>query len=234
MSRTVVVTGAGRGVGLGLAQQYAARGDTVIGTARNPANTPELAAVASRVVTLDVGVPESVDSAVAELADIAQIDILINNAGIDARALGGVRETSGVDTIDPDHFMGELRVNALGPIMLTRALRSQLAAGTDAVVMNVSSQLGSMVVGNKIGADIGYNASKAALNMVTVKTAEAYRSDNICVVCIHPGWVQSDMGGPSAAITVAESAAGLISVIDGLSMADTGRFLRWDGTEHPW
>lgn len=232
--RQVFITGAGRGLGLGLAQHFAAAGDHVIGALRNPASSPELAVVAERVVSLDVTSQNSIDAAAASIGDIGHLDVLINNSGIDSRALGGTRETAGIDQLDPAYFMGQMEVNAVGPMMVTRALTPLLVAGTNPVIMNVSSQLGSMVVGDTLGGDIGYNASKAALNMITVKTAVALARDGVCAICVHPGWVQTDMGGPTAAITIDDSAGGLMSVIDNLTMADTGRFLCWDGSEHDW
>ena len=109
-----------------------------------------------------------------------------------------------------------------------------LRAGRDAMVINVSSQLGSMALAQTMGADTVYNVSKAALNMLSLKTATAVRDDGIGVVMIHPGWVRTDMGGPSAALTVDESANAIVDTIESLSIEDSGRFIRWDGTDHPW
>jgi NAD(P)-dependent dehydrogenase (short-subunit alcohol dehydrogenase family) len=76
--------------------------------------------------------------------------------------------------------------------------------------------------------------SKAALNMLSVKTADALRPEGIAVVMLHPGWVQTDMGGASAPLTVAESADAIVRTVDALTLADSGRFVRWDGSDHPW
>lgn len=127
-----------------------------------------------------------------------------------------------------------MEVNAVGPILVTRAFVPLLRSGADPVILNVSSQLGSMEVGAQAGADVGYNASKAALNMITVKSAATLAPDGITVVAVHPGWVQTDMGGATAAISIDESASALVDLVGGLTIADSGRFLRWDGVEHPW
>jgi len=232
--RRIVITGAGRGLGLGLAQHFAAAGDSVIGCARNPANSPELADVAERVLAMDVTDRDSVSAGAAALADMGAVDVVINNSGIDARALGGERETSGVLDIEPAHFLGQMEVNAVGPLLVTRSFVPLLRNGRNPLILNVSSQLGSMEVGASGGQDVGYNASKAALNMITVKSATTLATDGIAVVAVHPGWVQTDMGGSSAAISTDESAAALVSLVGELTIADSGRFLRWDGTEHPW
>lgn len=236
--RNVFITGAGRGLGLGLAQHFAAAGDRVIGAVRSPESAPELAAIADNVVQLDVTDRPSIETIAASLSELGHLDVLVNNSGIDSRALGGSREAAGIHDLDPDYFMGQIEVNAVGPMLVTRALTALLTArppgGEPAIIMNVSSQLGSMVVGDTGGRDVGYNASKAALNMITVKTAVALGDRGVCTICVHPGWVQTDMGGSTAAVTIDESASGLKSVIDNLTMADNGRFLCWDGSEHPW
>jgi NAD(P)-dependent dehydrogenase (short-subunit alcohol dehydrogenase family) len=126
----------------------------------------------------------------------------------------------------------QIEINAVGPMLVTQRLRPLLGAGTDPVVLNISSQLGSMVVGANVPFDVGYNASKSVLNMITVMSAKA--DPDVTYVAIHPGWVQSDMGGPNAAISVEESAAGIVANLAALTAADSGRFLKLDGTDHPW
>ena len=100
--------------------------------------------------------------------------------------------------------------------------------------MNLSSQLGSLSYGADHGSDVGYNASKAALNAVTVRTASVLKPRGITVVAMHPGWVRTDMGGSSAQLSGEEAAAAIVDTIGRLTIAETGSFLRWDGSEHPW
>ncbi len=232
--RTVVITGAGRGLGLGLASRVAARGDRLIGTARRPDAAPELAAVADRVIALDVADDDSIAAAAETLADLDRIDVLINNAGIDARAVGAEADARGPLDLSREHFLSVLDVNAVGPLLVTRALLPLLRAAEGALVLNVSSQLGAMTFGNRGGRDIAYNASKSALNMVTVRTATELEADGVALVALHPGWVQTDMGGTSATLTIDESADAIADTVDRLQLADTGRFIRWDGTTHDW
>ena len=234
MSRRIVVTGAGRGIGLGIAKKLIADGHEVWGTARNPDAATELKdAGAAGVLALDVGDTASIKSFGQELAAVADsIDTLVNNAGMTSADLGVDRRAQGPLQTTKDVVLRQIEVNAVGPMLVTQAVRPLLGAGTDPVVLNISSQLGSMVVGAQMPFDVGYNSSKSVMNMVTVMSATA---DKDCTyVAIHPGWVQSDMGGPKAAISVDESAAGIVEILGGLTAADTGRFVKIDGTDHPW
>jgi NAD(P)-dependent dehydrogenase (short-subunit alcohol dehydrogenase family) len=233
-SRNVVITGAGRGLGLGLARCFTERGDTVVGTARSPVAASELGTVADRVVALDVASDESIAAAAATLADLGHIDVLINNAGINATEVGAGVDSRGTMELGRAHFLAVVDVNAAGPMLVTRALAPLLAKADGALVVNISSQLGAMTFGHEHGNDIAYNASKAALNMVTVRMATDLAADDVGVVCVHPGWVRTDMGGAAAALGVDESATAIAATIDELTLADSGRFLRWDGTPHDW
>jgi len=233
-NRTVVITGAGRGLGLGLANHFATRGDRVIGTARSPEGAPDLAAVADRVIPLDVASDDSIAAAASALDDLGHVDVLINNAGMDARAVGASATARGPMELSRADFLAVMDVNAAGPLLVTRALRPLLRQAGAALVVNISSQLGAISFGGAHGSDIAYNASKSALNMITVRTATDLQSERIAVVCLHPGWVRTDMGGSSASLGVEESAAAIVTTVDGLSLADSGRFLRWDGSPHAW
>ncbi|MEZ5226570.1 MAG: SDR family NAD(P)-dependent oxidoreductase [Acidimicrobiales bacterium] len=119
-------------------------------------------------------------------------------------------------------------------MVLTRELLPRLQAGDDAVVLNITSQLGSMEVAKSGGSDTPYCISKAALNMLSVKTAAALKTDGIVVVMLHPGWVQTDMGGAAAQLTMDESASAIVDTLSQLTMADSGRFITWDNRTHPW
>lgn len=235
MSRRIVITGAGRGIGLGLVEQLAADGHEVWGTVRSDrAAEAALAAGAHRVERLDLGDEASIDAFAATLTEaVDSIDTLINNAGLNSGALGVEdRRAQGPFQTTGHVALEQIRINAIGPMLLTQGLQPLLHRGTDPVVLNLSSQLGSMVVGGRLPTDVGYNASKAVMNMVTVMSATA--DPQVAYVAIHPGWVQSDMGGPSAAVTIADSVTGITRVLAGLSLADSGRFLTWEGNDHPW
>jgi NAD(P)-dependent dehydrogenase (short-subunit alcohol dehydrogenase family) len=133
-----------------------------------------------------------------------------------------------------EHFLAVMDINAAGPMMVTRAAAPLLRNANGAMVVNISSQLGAMTFGDTHGSDISYNASKSALNMVTVRTATDFAAEQIGVVCLHPGWVRTDMGGDSASLGVEESATAIAETVDRLTLADSGSFLRWDGSPHAW
>ena len=163
------------------------------------------------------------------------VDILINNAAIDARSLGVPADDRGPFSLSAEHLVEQVRVNAAGPMVLTRALLPRLEEADGATVVNISSQQGSMwYAADHDGYDIGYSASKAALNAITVRTAALLEPSGITVVAVHPGWVRTDMGTSAAPLSGEESAAAILQTVSNLTIVDTGRFLNWDGTDHPW
>ncbi len=213
----VLITGASRGLGRALAGLYAAAGcDVVACTRQGPGER------------LDVADPASI-AALGERLDGRPIDIVVNNAAIRG-------DTGGLDTLETGDFLEVMRVNALAPLLVARALRPNLLAGRRKVLVNISSRAGSLAEGtmDDEDGDYAYRCSKAALNMATVKLAQDFRRDGIAVVSLHPGWVRTDMGGDEAAIGVAESAAGLKALIDGTTLADTGTFRAYDGRTIAW
>jgi NAD(P)-dependent dehydrogenase (short-subunit alcohol dehydrogenase family) len=91
-----------------------------------------------------------------------------------------------------------------------------------------------MVVGSRVGRDVGYGASKAALNMITIKLASRLRDEGVIAIAVHPGYLRTAMGGANADLDPTEAAVQIVDLIDGLTMEQSGTFLRWDGSEHPW
>ena len=222
---TVVVTGANRGLGLEFARQYKEAGWQVIGTARDPGDAEELAALGVRVMQLDVTSQDSVDKLAAELGD-QPIDLLINNAGIFPRV-------GAIDAIDFDDYYRTLAVNTVGPVRVTRALLPNLRQGKLKIIAGLSSNLGS-IAENTRGNFYGYRESKAALNMFTKTLAAELGPEGFTCVVLTPGWVQTDMGGPSAPLTPADSISGMKAVLDKLTPADNGTFWSYDGSQMPW
>ncbi|MDP6283787.1 MAG: SDR family oxidoreductase [Acidimicrobiales bacterium] len=227
---TTVITGANRGIGLELVSQCMERGDTVVAGCRNPNDAPELSELApAQIVALDVGNEASVESFTQSIA--GPVDLLINNAGTSVSNLGLDRELAGVLKAPIDLTLDLIRINGLSAAAVTRNLLPHLESGSQ--VVNITSQIGSMVVGANFN-DLPYAASKAVMNMVTVQLATQLKEAGISVVAFHPGWVRTDMGGSSADLSVHESAAGILSTMKTFRHEDTGSFLRWDGTVHPW
>jgi NAD(P)-dependent dehydrogenase (short-subunit alcohol dehydrogenase family) len=222
---TVLVTGANRGIGLEYARQFADKCYRVIGTARDPAAAAELAEVADRVEALDVSDATSVAALAARLAG-EPIDILVNNAGIFDRG-----DTS-IDKVDFAQMEQTLAVNSLGPLRVIQALLPNLRQGQRKLIVNMSSQLGS--IAGSTGTWYAYRTSKAALNQITrTLSVELAREGFVCVV-VHPGWVRTDMGGAAATYSTEESVSGLVGLIEKMGPADNGRFFDFQGKTIPW
>lgn len=216
---TVLITGAGRGLGAALAGLYAAAGFRVIAcTRQGSADAPPL----------DVADADSI-AVLGQRLQGQPIDIAINNAAIRGDA-------GGLGSLSADDFLEVMRVNALAPLLIARALRPNLLAGGRKVLVNISSRAGSLAEGtlDDDDGDYAYRCSKAAMNMATVKLAQDLRRDGIAVISLHPGWVRTDMGGEGATIDAAESAAGLKALIDATTLAGTGSFRAYDGRAIPW
>lgn len=222
---TYLITGANRGIGLAMAKQLAGRRDIVLGTARDPSAATEAFEAGVEMLELDVADPESVAGLAGQVGD-RPIDVLINNAAI-------YNDKSGLEGTDIGKFNECMRVNVGGPLAVTQALLPRLEAGGKQMVVNISSGMGS-IGETRNGGSYGYRASKAALNMITKVMSVELAPKGIGAVCFHPGWVETDMGGKGADLSPADSANHLITVIDGLTTADTGRFLNFTGDDLPW
>lgn len=224
---TVLITGANRGIGLELARRYAQAGAQVIAGVRDEAKAGDLQALDGqvRVLPLDMASPESIQAAATQIGNQA-IDIVINNAG----STGGKRQA--VDDLDLQAWHDALDVNTIGPTLLAAALKPNLVASGNGKLMTVTSQLAASTW--PLGGSLIYASTKAAVSKVHQALAIDWKEDPIIVALMHPGWVQTDMGGPHAQITVEESAAGIIDVIAGLSEEDSGKFYKWTGEIHPW
>jgi NAD(P)-dependent dehydrogenase (short-subunit alcohol dehydrogenase family) len=225
MGTTVLVTGSSRGLGLEFVRQCAARGDTVIATLRDPAKSPEVARLAKHTIPLDVTDPKSVASLVSDLKG-TPIDILINNAGV-------MGQDKQIGKLTIEDFRTVFETNTFAPALLAQALVPNLKAGTRKMIANISSELGSITQG-VAGFSYAYNASKSALNRITVQMAKDLRREGILVMTFCPGWNKTDMGGPNAPLEAKDSIAKLLVTMDGLTLADSGKYLRIDGTTIPW
>lgn len=234
MSRTAIVTGANRGLGLAFVRQLLARGEQLVAGCRHPGKATALNTLAGEypgrlhVLPLDVGEARSRAQFVRELplalGDEARIDLLLNNAGVlhPGERFGQLGQAILEDS---------LRINAVGPFLLAEALAPRLAEG--AKVANLSSVMGS--IGNcREFRSPSYCASKAAQNMLNVQLARALAPRGIVVLTLHPGWVRTDMGGEAAEIAPDEAVAGLLRVIDAAQPAQSGQFLDWRGQHVPW
>ncbi len=217
---TVLVTGAARGLGRELVRRYCDAGARVIACSRTAAALPG----GVRSLPLDLLSGESIADLVATLAG-TPVDIVIHNAAIRGA-------TGGLDTVEAQDFHAVMAVNALAPVLLTRALRPNLMAGRGRTVAFISSRAGSMTEGLDPDGDHAYRMSKAALNMAGRKLA--YDDPELIYLLLHPGWIRTEMGGPDAELDVTASAAGLIDRIGAARREDSGSFQTWDGQPIAW
>lgn len=223
---SVLITGANRGIGLELARQYAASGAKVIATARNPSAATDLAGISGvQVEALEIGDPASIDALAAKIGD-QPLDVVVNNAG----ATGGGHQS--LDDLSIEDWHDALNVNTIGPLLLARATKSNLAASGNGKLMTLTSQLAASTW--PMGGMYIYSSTKAAVSKVHQALAIDWKEEPITIALMHPGWVKTDMGGPHAEITAEESAAGIIGVINGLGQSDSGNFYKWNGDIHPW
>ena len=227
---TVLVTGAGRGIGLEFVRQYSADGWRVIAGCRKPQAAPDLARLAASargritVHPLDVVDHEGIDRLSAEL-ESTPLDVLINNAGIGGNQRFGQSSYA--------EWMEAFRVNALGPMKMAEAFVKQVAAGAQKKIVTLTSIMGS-IGQNNLGGMYAYRSTKAAANAIVKTLALDLNRQGIVVVAMHPGWVRTDMGGPRAQLDVEASVAGMRRVIADLTRAQSGCFLSYEGKELPW
>lgn len=226
---TFLITGANRGIGLELTRQAAARGDRVLACCRSPQSALELQALETetpslRVLPLDVTSDGSVRSLVRQLEG-ETLDVVINNAGF-------MSEHQSRDDMDYDAWTKSFEVNTISPFRVSTALLPFLKQSAQPKVITITSQMG-MLSRESTGA-YAYRSSKAAANKVTQVMALELKPDGIIVCPVHPGWVRTDMGGPSASIRVEESARGILALIDGLTLEQSGQFFQYDGQKLAW
>ena len=235
--RTVLITGAGKGLGLEWARQDLASGATVIATARDPGASAGLrelrttaGAAAGRliVVKMDVTDDASVEQAAREIAGrTAAIDDLIHNAG-----LFGPKDATPLDG-PPAEVRQVLEVNAIGPYRVTRRFLPLLRLGSRPRLLFITSRMGSIGDGPSGGCS-AYRMSKSALNMLGANLATSLRSDGILCLLLHPGWVRTGMGGESAPLLPADSVAGMRQVVAAARAEQSGSFIDFRGQTVPW
>jgi NAD(P)-dependent dehydrogenase (short-subunit alcohol dehydrogenase family) len=214
---TILIIGASRGIGLELVRQYLEAGDRVSGTGRDDAWRERLNALGAQALTVDVANPASV-SGLAWLLDGEKIDLALYVAGV-------LRRPNALTPPTQQDFDAVMHTNVLGAMQVLPQVAPMVAdaQGVFAFVSSSMSQIGSV-------GDSGswlYRTSKAALNMAVASARYDYPGATL--VTIDPGWVQTDMGGDSAPLTVQDSVRGMRATLAGVTDADKGRLLHHDG-----
>lgn len=238
---TVLVTGAGRGLGLELVRQYAADGWRVLACARAPQTSSALQGIiatgSGRVSahTVDVANLASIEALGRELVG-ESIDVLINCAGTMGSASFATHGLS-VDRFGSSDFEDWLRVyriNVIGPMKMAETFVKQVARSEQKKLVTLTSILGSMTK-NTVGGLYSYRASKAAVNaMMRSMAIDLGKQYGIIAAPLHPGWVRTEMGGPRADIDAVTSVTGMRRVIAGLCAEQAGRYWMYNGEELPW
>lgn len=231
----IVITGANRGIGLALVEEYANSGGRVFAFCRTPHTAAELNKICEgsqgrvTVHKIDMGDGTSILNAARVVAD-QPVDILLNVAGIIGGKVDTINESIfNQDDFDDWHYAFE--VMTIGPFRLIQALLPNLLAAKGKV-MTVSSQAAASIWPH--GGMYAYGATKAAVNKVMLSLAIDLKDKQICVASIHPGHVKTDMGGANGEITAKQSAVGIKATVDNLTLEHSGCFFNWSGELHPW
>lgn len=230
MPKTILITGANRGLGLEFTKQYLDSGYNVFATSRNLNTADDLQNLTNKysnltIYQLDVTNLDSIKSLKAQISN-QPIDILLNNAGI-----YGLRDQD-IDTVDLENLKSTMLTNAFAPVMLTQALLTNVKSSEMKTIANITSKMGS-IGDNTSGGSYAYRASKAALNAIMQSMKIDLKKDGVNVLLIHPGWVKTDMGGQSADLTPRQSVSAIIKLIANAGDLD-GSFYRYNGDKIPW
>ncbi|NKB44477.1 MAG: SDR family NAD(P)-dependent oxidoreductase [Alphaproteobacteria bacterium] len=240
-AKTVLITGSNSGIGLEFAKQYAAKGWDVIATHRRSEAPESLKTLLAKhpdlihIETMDVSNHEQIDALAAKLSDTA-IDVLINNAGITGDFRNPAPQSFG--TLAYDDWENFMRINALGPLKISEAFAPHVKASEDKKIVAVSSLAGSFgFKGPTMPGGYWYKVSKVTLNGYMKNVANDLKGDGVTVALLSPGQVKVEkMGNVNfpGLIEPSESIGGMISIIDGLTIEDSGAYYSYDGKPQPF
>jgi len=228
----IFISGANRGIGLALTQYWLNHNLTVVAGYRSEARSKELLALTT---TTDLLYPVKVDvTEEIELKQLYQIilekfgylDIVINNAGIN------IKRDASVNNLEWTDIAYNFEVNVGGPFLTSKQLYPLLIKGEIKKLVNISSKLGSIALNN--GGSVPYRISKASLNMLTSNQALAYKTDGVTAICLHPGWVKTDMGGSQAHLTTEESVEQIVAIINRVTLEQSGNYFDINGDVLPY
>ncbi len=222
---TLLIAGASRGIGLALVGQFAKRGWRVLGTARNLASGADISKAGGEVHLCDVTDPHSVARLGKSLAH-ESIDLLLCNAGIYGPRGGTVGNT------DYAEWQKVIDVNVFGPMRLVEALLEPVARSKRKTIAFTTSRMGSIAM--NAGGSMIYRSSKTMLNSVAKNLSIDLAGKGVTVAVFHPGWVQTEMGGAGATLTIPEATDAIATTLSGLTPKDNGKFFNYDGTDLPW
>ena len=221
--KSALVTGANRGIGLELTKQLLESGFNVHATFRSAKGGLE--AITNPNLSIHQMDVRDKDEIKKVIDSINSLDLLINNAGVaDGR-------WQSISEIDMEYALEVLNINSVSPVLVTQQALAKLTEGSKIVMM--SSLMGS-ISDCRSGRSYAYRASKTALNMFSMAMKNELDSLGISLVIMHPGWVETDMGGPNAPLSTAESVSGIMQRIEEQDMSMSGRYVEFDGSPIEW
>ncbi|MEK8090646.1 SDR family oxidoreductase [Thermithiobacillus plumbiphilus] len=228
----ILITGSDKGLGLEFTRQYLDAGWRVHASCRRPDQAELLQSLDQtndrlQLHKLDVTDPASIKDLANALRD-ETLDVLLNNAGT-----YGDQEFRGFGALDYERWEHAFRVNTMGPIRVSEALLPQVSRSKKRLIVMISTKMASLSENTSGGAYL-YRSSKAGLNAAAKSLALDLHDQGIGVLLLHPGWVQTDMGGESAPLPPQASIRGMREIIDRFTLAQTGHFFAYDGQEIPW
>ena len=230
--KKILVTGANRGLGLGLVKKFLKNNEKVICTTRNISKSKELILCKKKyndnleICELDLLDKES-PNILSNFLGNEPIDLFINNAGVIGHSAQHFKSVS------LNHWLDVLKVNLIAPLLITQSIIKNIEKSSERKIYFISSKVGS-IEDNKSGGMYIYRSSKTALNQVVKSLSIDLKPLGISVISLHPGWVRTEMGGPNALISVEESVNGMVDVIYNTSIVNSGEFINYDGTRLPW
>jgi len=233
---TFLMTGANRGLGLGLVTELVARSDTFVVAAIRSSATQDLRKIAAQnpdrlmITPMHLADQDSILAAAAEVSKrVDHLDVLVNNAA--AHPPAGEQSFKAVTR---DQMMQVFEVNAVTPFLVVRAFLELLRRSSRPRIVNISSERGSMAWQAGHGGYYSYSLGKAGLNMLPRLLAVDLAPHNVITISVHPGWMRTQWGGAHAALSPAESAHGILELIGQLTPGQNGGFYKWNAEVHPW
>jgi NAD(P)-dependent dehydrogenase (short-subunit alcohol dehydrogenase family) len=229
---SIFITGTNRGIGLELVRQYLAENWQVYATARQPDSATELQQLVSQypkqltIYALNVKNADQRQQIANQLKGIP-LDILINNAGVYGQNDAYFGNT------DEEKWLDALRINTIAPMKIMELLAENISFGGKKIIASMSSKMGSMD-DNGSGGSYVYRSTKAALNAIMVSAARDLKEAGISAIILHPGWVRTDMGGANGEINTQQSAQRLRTILDSVTLENSGDFYDIDGSIIPW
>lgn len=242
--KIALVTGAYKGLGFEWCKQLSKLGYKVILTARELEKAKEAAKQLNEqdLVVYPKALEVTDEKQMEELAVWAnemfgRIDLIVNNAGINPKDFADKSKMAKafyLKDLDAKEMLNVIHINSIAPLLIVKHFRQLLNKSEKSVVINISSWLGS-VTNLTFGGHYGYIGSKNLLNILNKSMANELKKENIICINVNPGWVQTDMGGQKAQFTTEQAVTNIFTnIISKVSIIDSGKFLNFDGNEHPW